>query len=259
MADSDDAIDKKQRNDWLVANVGTSYTQAFDIRQVMYRIQNMDLPFRRGIRVEQFLMFFAMVAVMFILWFVVLSPLFGWIGIALPWTFILVFFLAPPILMTVRIGKPLPHGKSIFGTATSWIRYRLDDEWHRRGMPQRYKPNLRAQGNYLRTWTVDPQFAGVEEVNDLPATEFVEYSRMELPDDRQIIYTPEQLAAEETRRASKKIMESEESYMERVYGAHIRESDQSELTEEDFLYQEGMKSDQSDQIDQARLDAILKG
>lgn len=235
MPNKEDAIDKEHRSTWISNNIGISYTQAFDIRKVMYRIQNFDLPFKRGVRVEQFLMFFAALLLSFISYFVIISPIFGFLHFNAPWSLVAVYFLAPAILLSIRIGKPMPHAKSIFGTVTSYLRYKLDDEWHRRGMPMRKAPNMRAQGNYLRTWTVDPAFAGFEEPNDLPATDFLEYSRIDLPDRKQSILTPEELKAEEARRRSKRFLEHDEDFYDRIYNSSVSGGVTSEEDEEEAL------------------------
>lgn len=253
----DDSVDKQQKNDWIRANVGESYTQAFDIRKVMYRIQNFDLPFKRGVRVEQFLMFFATLALCFIFYFVILSPVFSIIGFSLPWTFILAYFLIPPIMLSIRIGKPMPHGKSIFGSLTSWLRFKLDDEWHRRGMPMKKAPNTKAQGNYLRTWTVDPRYSGIEEAQDLPATEFLEYSRIELPDQRQVILTLEELKQEEERLAAKKFLEKDDDFYDRLYGmGSIGAVNEEDLLKDDYE-SDDLEEDNDVRVDDEYIAQIL--
>lgn len=254
MPSKEDVVDKENRTTWISNNIGVSYTQAFDIRKVMYRIQNMDLPFKRGIRVEQFLMFFFALMLAFIVYYILISPILSLLGISLPFTFLLVYFLAPPILLSIRIGKPMPHGKTIFGTVISWLRFKLDDQWHRRGMPMKKEPNLKAQGNYLRTWTVDPRYAGLEEPNDLPATEFLQYSRIELPDSRQVILTPDQLKAEEERIAGRRILEGDSDFYKRLYGDGIMGG-----IHDDELDTKDLASEDDYRVDDEYIERILAG
>lgn len=172
---------------WVESNMGASYTQAFNIRKVMYRIQDVDLPFKRGIRVEQFVTFIVVFFLTFAVMNILVNPILLAIGLALPWTFQALFYLAPPIAASIRIGKPMPHNKSIGGTMMSWIRSGLDDEWDARGMPVGKAPDTGVQGNYLRTWTVDPAYAGVEHPTDLPATDFKEYENLDFPDTKVVL------------------------------------------------------------------------
>ena len=194
--------------EWVKANMGESFTQAFDIRQVMYRIQDVDLPFKRGIRVEQFLMFFGAFLVTFVLNNVIVYPIMGLLGIKLPPTFHIALWLALPIFSAVRIGKPMPQNKTISGTAASFLRYYLDDRWHCRGLPMKEAPQSGLQGNYYRTWTVDPAYAGVESPGDIPATEFTLYTNLDLPDGR--VMLPGEVVEK------KRILEDEEEFLDRL-------------------------------------------
>lgn len=207
MADNNESTDDILTQ-WVQANMGESFTQAFNIRKVMYRIQDVDLPFKRGIRVEQFLMFLGAFVVTFIVNNLLIYPIFRLIGLSLPVTFHLILWLVFPIFMAVRIGKPMPHQKTITGMASSFIRYSLDDRWHCRGLPMRAAPTTGLEGNYLRTWTVDPAYAGVEAPSDLPASEFVIYSNMDLPDGA--VRLPGEVIEK------KGILEDEDAFLDRL-------------------------------------------
>lgn len=202
---------EEMQAEWTRVNMGESYTQAFNIRQVMYRIQDLDLPFKRGIRVEQFLMFLGAFIVTLIFNSIIVLPLFRIAGLKIPPTFHLILWLAFPVFMAVRVGKPMPYEKTITGTAASFLRYNLDDRWHCRGLPMAALPHTGMQGNYLRTWTVDPAYAGVESPNDLPATEFAMYSNLVFPDEP--VRLPEEIVQK------KGILEDDESFMDRLTGS----------------------------------------
>lgn len=209
MADNENNT-SNQQSAWVQANMGESFTQAFNIRKIMYRIQDVDLPFKRGIRVEQFLMFLLALVVAFIFNNIILYPLMRLGGISLPWTFHAVIWLAFPVFMAIRIGKPMPHHKTITGMAASFLRYNLDDRWHSRGLPVKKAPKTGLQGNYLRTWTVDPAFQGVESPSDLPATDFALYTNLDLPDGA--VFLPEEVVEKQ------RILEDEESFLDRLTG-----------------------------------------
>lgn len=199
-------IEKKALEDWVQSRLGESYTQAFNIRKVMYRIQNMDLPFKRGIRVEQFLAFFLGLIIAFVVWSLLLSPILHLMDIKLPWTFIALYFLAPPFLLSARMGKPMPHQKSIQGTVMTFLRSVLDDPWHRRGMPMKNGPDRELEGNYLRVWTVDPAFVGVESDREKPATEFDNPTPQDLPDYK-VSFTEKEKV---------KILEADDEFEQRI-------------------------------------------
>lgn len=224
MAEQDSDERLKQQSDWERAHLGESYTQAFKIRQVMYRIQDVDLPFKRGIRVEQFLMFLGGLVVMFILTNLLIYPLMNLIGLTMPITFHMVLWLALPIFLSVRIGKPMPHHKTVSGMAMSFLRYNLDDRWHCRGLPLKKAPSTGLEGNYLRTWTVDPAYQGIEAAGDIPATEFALYTNLDLPDDKVI------LPGQEVQK--KRILEDEDAFLDRLTAVSTLS------TTDDFEYEE---------------------
>lgn len=212
MSESQSDAQVQAQMSWMQENTAFSYTSAFEIRQVMYRIQDIDLPFKRGLRVEQFLAFVAGFLLNAALINIIVYPLLRLLGGGFPWTFHALIWLALPIFLAVQIGRPMPNHKSIAGTTMSFLRYHLDDRWHRRGMPQAKAPtSTELQGNYLRVWTVDPQYKGIESPHDLPATEFVKYSNIDLPDHKVVL--PHTVVEREG------ILESDEEFLERLFAS----------------------------------------
>lgn len=202
----------ERQNAWINANLGESYSQAFQIRKVMYRIQDIDLPFKRGIRVEQFLVFLLGIVISLILNTLIVSPILGILNIKLPMAFNLIRYLALPIFLAVRIGKPMPHNKSISGYVMSLLRYHLDDRVHARGMPIKKKPFTGLEANYMRTWSVDPAYARVEADNDKPAADFALYVNQDLPDDPIVVRDD---------REKERILESDEQFYDRLYARDL--------------------------------------
>lgn len=209
------AEDKAEEKDnWTEINAAVSYTSAFQIRQRMYRINDFDLPFRHGIAVEQFLAFVAALIVMFLVYNLIITPFFALVfGASIPFRFALLIILVPPVIAAQRVIQQMPSRKTLGGFVMSFIRYHLDDVWHRRGVPipKEENPSRQVQGNYLRVWTVDPYFAGVEAPNDKPATYFANSANRPFP-DHQIRAHDEEIERKES------IMESEEEFYGRIRG-----------------------------------------
>lgn len=161
-----------------------SYSGAFQIRKVMYRVQDVDLPFRRGLRVEQFLVFLLVVFISFVAYQLLISPVLSLIGIPENFMLAALIVLGPATMASVRVGQPMPHNKTIPGTIMSFLSYHLDDEWHRRGMPvpRSVTPDLNeVEGNYLRTWAVDPMYEN-EATGALAHTRYVNPTFRSFPD-----------------------------------------------------------------------------
>lgn len=151
MADGDDLEERG-----LIAH---SYSSFFKIRKRMRKVQDITLPFRRGVGVEQFFTFFLVLIVLVIVHFTLLSPLFSLLGWDLNWQFYLVFFLGPAFLAASRAGKPMKSGKTIPGSVRSWLRKLLDDPVHRRGVPQRRRPVVGRRLHFMRPWQAHPDLA----------------------------------------------------------------------------------------------------
>jgi hypothetical protein len=139
--------------------VAHSYSTFFKIRKRMRKLQDITLPFRRGIGVEQFLTFLLVVFLSLVLYGTLLSPLFALIGISPNWQFYLLYFFGPAALAGSRVGKPMKSGKTISGTVRSYTRKLLDDPVHRRGVPMRSRPVVGWRMHYMRAWQPDPALA----------------------------------------------------------------------------------------------------
>lgn len=140
--------------------IAYSYTNFFKIKKRMRRIQDIVIPLREGISVEQFLTFFGTLAVMGILYGLFVAPITNIFHIELGWQFFLFWFPVPAVLASQRISKPMPNSKTISGALGSWIRHKLDDPVHRRGVPLRTRPRTGKIMHFQREFTLHPQFAG---------------------------------------------------------------------------------------------------
>jgi hypothetical protein len=139
--------------------IAHSYSSFFKIRKRMRKIQDISLPFRRGLGVEQFLTFLLVLVVMLVIYGTLLLPLMSFAGWNFNWQFYLVYFLAPAFLAASRAGKPMKSGKTIPGTVRSWLHKLLDDPVHRRGVPMRRRPVDGRRLHYARVWQAHPQLA----------------------------------------------------------------------------------------------------
>jgi hypothetical protein len=140
--------------------IAYSYTNFFKIKKRMRRIQDIVIPLREGISVEQFLTFFGTLAVMGILYGMFVAPIVNIFGIDLGWQFFLFWYPLPAVLASQRISKPMPNSKTISGALGSWMRNKLDDPIHRRGVPLPGRPRGGKVMHFQREFTLHPQFAG---------------------------------------------------------------------------------------------------
>lgn len=140
--------------------IAYSYTNVFKIKKRMRRIQDIVIPLREGISVEQFMTFFGALAVMGILYGIFVSPIVTILHAELGWQFFLFWYLAPAVLASQRISKPMPNSKTIPGALGSWMRSKLDDPVHRRGVPLPRRPREGKSMHFQREFTLHPQFAG---------------------------------------------------------------------------------------------------
>jgi len=148
---ADEHDDLEQRG--LIAH---SYSNFFKIRKRMRKIQDITLPFRRGLGVEQFVTFFLALLGLLFIYGTLLAPVFALTDFSPGWRFYVVYFIAPSVLLGMRVGKPMRSGKSIPGTVRSWLRKTLDDPVHRRGVPLPRRPIVGPRIHYLRTWQAHP-------------------------------------------------------------------------------------------------------
>lgn len=147
----DDALDARG----LIAH---SYSTFFKVRKRMRKIQDLQLPFRRGVGIEQVMTFLLVLVLLLIIYATFLMSLFSVLGWSPPWQFYVLYFFGPPLLAGSRIGRPMKSGKTIFGTVRSYLRKLLDDPVHRRGMPLRNRPQTRLTAHFMRVWQADPTF-----------------------------------------------------------------------------------------------------
>jgi hypothetical protein len=125
----------------------------------MRKLQDISLPFRRGVGVEQFITFILVIIVLLIVYGTLVAPLLSLTHTHLNWQFYLLYFLGPATLAGSRVGKPMKSGKTISGSIRSWTRKRLDDPVHRRGVPLRRRPVTKARIHYWRVWQAHPMLA----------------------------------------------------------------------------------------------------
>ncbi|MEV0133894.1 TcpE family conjugal transfer membrane protein [Dactylosporangium sp. NPDC050688] len=136
--------------------IAHSYSNFFKIRKRIRKVQDISLPMRRGLGVEQFVTFFLVVIALLVFYGTVLAPLFVLTGVRPGWRFYLLYFLVPAVLLAIRVGKPMKSGKSIPGSVRSLLRKVLDDPVHRRGVPLRHRPAAGSRMHYLRIWQAHP-------------------------------------------------------------------------------------------------------
>lgn len=115
--------------------IASSYDALFAVRKKVRKINDLSLPTREGITVNQIGVALVMFLVSSILLGFIIQPLFRLLHIQMTWWLLLLFLFGPSVLAAQRVTKPMAYGKSITGTLTSLMRYWLDDPVHRRGLP----------------------------------------------------------------------------------------------------------------------------
>lgn len=135
-----------------------SYTGVFKIERRIRKVNDFAVPMRGGLVPAQVGTFVAVLLVSTILWFALLNPLLHLIfGDQSTLPIAITAILGPAILAGHRIGKPMPHGKTIRGWLRSRIRRYLDDEWHRGGLPIKERPHHDTELHLHRHWTPDTE------------------------------------------------------------------------------------------------------
>lgn len=139
---------------------GASYDSFFAIDKRVRKIQDLYVPTRQGLSVNQIVTFFLVLFFSFLFQVLILGQVMSLLGIPGHWLLFVTVVFGPPILCAWRVTKPMPSDKSIPGTVQSLFMYLLDDPVHRRGRPVKSDP--RPQGefvqHYLRDWTVSQEF-----------------------------------------------------------------------------------------------------
>lgn len=140
---------------------GTSYDSFFAIDKRVRKIQDLYVPTRSGLSVNQIITFFIVLFVSFLFQVLILGQIMNLLGIPGHWLLFLLVVFGPPVLCAWRVTKPMPSNKSIPGTVQSLLMYYLDDPVHRRGRPVKDLPRPREEfvQHYQRDWTVNQEFA----------------------------------------------------------------------------------------------------
>lgn len=140
---------------------GTSYDSFFAIDKRVRKVQDLHVPTRSGLSVNQIATFGVVFIASFLFQVLILGQIMSLLGIPGHWLLFWTVVLGPPLLCAWRVTKPMPSAKSIPGTVRSVLTYYLDDPVHRRGRP--VKDSKRPQDafvqHYLRDWTVSQEFA----------------------------------------------------------------------------------------------------
>lgn len=140
---------------------GVSYDSFFAIDKRVRKIQDLHIPTRAGVSVNQIITFFIVLVLSFMFQVLILGQIMSLMGIPGHWLLFLAVVFGPPFLCAWRVTKPMPSDKSIPGTVQSLLMYFLDDPVHRRGRP--VKTNTRPRDefvqHYLRDWTVNQEFS----------------------------------------------------------------------------------------------------
>lgn len=140
--------------------VAISYDAFFSIDTRIRKIDTISLT-RQGFTPQQFAAFgITAFAVLMILALVVV-PLLNLVGLSMSWQMLLISLIGLPALAGWAVMQPMPSGKSLFGTITSWVRFRCDDTEHRRGVP--VPPSPRSQTAFVqhlqREWVMYDEVA----------------------------------------------------------------------------------------------------
>lgn len=141
--------------------IGHSYDTLFSIRKRIRKINDLVIPFRKGLTHSQIGTGLAVFVIQIITFGMLVVPFIGLFGGAnAPWQLTATWILVPPVLAAQNIVKPMPHGKSIPGTVQSLLRFLLDDPIHRRGLPiatpkQPYREKV---VHYQREWVAFEEY-----------------------------------------------------------------------------------------------------
>lgn len=161
MADDDTVAQRSAEDLERLGLVAHSYDSLFAIRKVIRKINDIPIPFRGGLGTNQIGVAFLVFIAQIMLYGLVVLPLMSLLRIAPHPGFMLIWLLAPPILVGQRIAKPMAYGKSIGSTFTSFLRRHLDDPVHRRGIPVKNpaQPDGMPVLHYQREWEMFADYA----------------------------------------------------------------------------------------------------
>lgn len=159
---ADDAVQQRTGEDLERAGlIVHSYDSLFAIRKRIRKISDIVIPIKGGLGTNQLGVGVVTFIVMVVIYGLVLVPAMSLMGIEPHILVAIAVLLGPPILVGQRIAKPMPHGKSIPSSVTSFLRRYLDDPIHRRGNPitTPKQPADMAVLHYHREWQMFPDFA----------------------------------------------------------------------------------------------------
>lgn len=145
--------------------VAHSYDALFSGQRRIRKISDLQIPIRAGLAHSQIavgaLVFFVQVL---LLGFIV-APLFALLRFDAPWWFPILWIFGPVVLVAQRVVKPMPHGKGIADTLTSWLRMVFDDPVHARGrgVPRKEQPQDIPVVHYQREWIMFDDFVSSED------------------------------------------------------------------------------------------------
>lgn len=140
---------------------GASYDSFFAIDKRVRKVQDLYVPTRAGLSVNQIITFFIVLFFSFLFQVLIVGQVMSLLGIPGHWLLFVTVVFGPPILLAWRVTKPMPSDKSIPGTVQSLLMYFLDDPVHRRGRPVKgnARPLMEFVQHYQRDWTVNQEFA----------------------------------------------------------------------------------------------------
>lgn len=141
--------------------VAYSYTGFFNIRRRIRRINDIVVPLREGLGVDQFIAILVGLVLAGIGYGLFVSPLVSIFQIQLNFMFFVLWFLTPAFIAGQRISKPMPHGKTISGFVASKVRALMDDPVHRRGVPQPRRAKQGKAFHFQREFAAHPSFVPV--------------------------------------------------------------------------------------------------
>jgi len=129
-----------------------NYTDVSRISKRVRKIHDMVIPLRRGLGQDQVVAGFLTLVALAIIFFTLIRPTLQLLNVQPNWVMYVIYFVGPVILVGQKISAPMPSGKTISGTMTSFMRFHMDDPIHRRGIPQPKRPARGRRLHYAREW-----------------------------------------------------------------------------------------------------------
>lgn len=136
-----------------------NYTELAKIRKRIRKVNDITIPLRRGVGIDQVVTGLVVLILLAILYGAIFSPLIAITHIEVSWAAYLIYFLAPTFLAAQKVSAPMKYGKTIPGTIISRLRRWLDDPVHRRGFPLPHRPTRARRMHYQREWQPKTPYA----------------------------------------------------------------------------------------------------